>query len=156
MITRNDVVRLLALCAAADQRTVADEDVTLWQGIGQMQRWTADSARRVVIEHYGQGADRPRITPAAISDRLRKLRSAAAESFEAPRIPDGLPNVQYPGWLRAQLARHVDGAVERWAVDGAEPSRAVPLAATGSLRELAAAAPDHVRAEIVAAARRLA
>ena len=147
-ISRNDVVRLLALCAAADQRTVGNEDVMLWHGIAQHQRWTTEAARRAIIEHYAQGADRPRITPAAISDRLRGIRRRAAENFELPRIPDDQPTAVYPTWLRAHLAAHVDAELARWAADGVEPQAVHQLNRPGTRAELEAVAPEHLRAEI--------
>jgi hypothetical protein len=157
-ITRNDVVKLLALAAGADQRTVAAEDVTLWHGIAQAERWTAPAAQRAIIEHYSRGADRPRITPAAITDRLRTLRGRAAESFEAPRLPDGLPNAEYPAWLRAQLRRHVDALVQRWATTGDEPPRALTQAPAQvrSLPELVARAPEHARPAVERGTRQIA
>jgi hypothetical protein len=156
-ITRNDVVRLLALAAGGDQRTVAAEDVTLWHGIAATQGWTAAAAQRVIIEHYSRGADRPRITPAAITDRLLVLRNHAAESFEAPRVPLDLPDAQYPVWLRAQLTAHVDAQLHRWATTGQEPDRAV-TADSGPVRDVAqlvAAAPERLRPAMAAAAKRI-
>lgn len=157
MITRNEIVKLLALCAGADQRTVAPEDVALWHGIAQTERWQAAAAQRAIIEHYAHGADRHRITPAVISDRLRAIRGRAAESFEAPKIPPGLANVDYPGWVRTLLREHVDGQLTEWATTGAEPSRSLPIepALIRNLKELTAAAPPHARAEIAAAAQKL-
>lgn len=157
-ISRNDVVRLLALAAGGDQRTVAAEDVALWHTIATHQRWTFPVAQRVVIEHYSAGGDRRRIDPATITDRIRELRGRAAESFEAPRIPDGLPNRDYPAWLRARLAEHVDRALDRWVQTGGEISTAKPVEAIGvrTLPELVAAAPVHVRDEVAGAAERIA
>jgi len=157
MITRNDVVRLLALAARGDQRTVGEDDVDDWHTIAQMQRWTAKSAARVIMEHRASGADKPRITPAAISDRIRTLRGKAAESFELPVVPDSIPTADYPQWLRDQLANHVDTLLNEWATSGTEPPRAIqpPPAQIRSLPELIAAAPDHARDELHAGARRL-
>lgn len=119
----NDVVELVALAAVYDQRKADDLDVKAWAQVANRQRWTAAAATAVIVEHYSRGADRPRITPAQISDRIREIRAAAAASFAAPRIPDDLPNATYPAWLRGQRDRHVDTIVTRWAVDGAEPPR---------------------------------
>lgn len=154
-ITRNDVIKLLALAAGADQRTVADEDILMWHAIAQPQNWVPAAAQRVIIDHYSHGADRPRITPAAITDRLRSLRNQAGESFEAPRIPASLPNHEYPAWYRAQLREHIDAQLERWATTGQEPDRAPLPAANKTLPELIASAPDHVRAELAAGANRI-
>lgn len=155
-ITRNDVIKLLALAAGADQRTVADEDILMWHAIAQQQNWVPTAAQRVIIDHYSRGADRPRITPATITDRLRSLRNQAAESFEAPVI-SAVQDVPYPEWYRAQLRAHVDAQLERWATTGQEPDRALPFTkpGPGALAELVASAPDHVRAELTAAAQRV-
>ncbi len=157
MISRNDIVRLLALAARGDQRTVGEDDVDDWHTIAQMQRWTARAAARVILEHRASGADRSRITPAHITDRLRALRGKAAESFELPVVPDTVPAHAYPQWLREQLAAHIDGLLEQWAIAGTEPPRAIqpPPATIRTLPELVAAAPDHARAELSAGARRI-
>lgn len=157
MITWDDIVELLAFAAVFDQRKADDIDVKAWLAVAQAQRWTRASAQRVILEHYSAGTERPRIDPARITDRLRALRSAAAESFEAPRIPEGLAGADYPPWLRAQLAQHVDARLQQWADTGQEPSRALPppAARIGSLRELVAAAPDHVKPELAAGVARV-
>jgi hypothetical protein len=156
VITRNDVVKLLALAAGADQRTVAEEDVMLWLAIAQQERWLPSCAQRAIIEHYSRGADRPRITPAAITDRLRALRGQAAESFEAPVIPESLSGRDYPAWYRSQLAAHIDLQLDRWANTGQEPDRSLPAPSQNhSLAELVANAPAHVRAELAAGAQRM-
>lgn len=150
MLTRNDTVRLLALAAAYDQRTVGDEDVLAWQMAAEVGRWTFPAARRVVVEYYARDADRSRLTPALVSDHLRKLRGAAAESFELPRIPPGLHDADYPAWLRRQLADHCDTQLERWATTGEEPSRALPAppVGVGDLTELVTRAPIQHRKTI--------
>lgn len=155
MITRNDVVRLLALAAAYDQRTVGQEDVQAWLFVAQRERWTYLAAQAVIVEHYSRSTDRPRLTPAAVSDRLRVMRGRAAESFEAPRIPDGLANRDYPAWLRGQLAAHCDAILERWATTGEEPPRGIQpaherITTTG---ELSASAPAEHRKAIAAGTR---
>lgn len=154
-ISRNDVVRLLALAAASDQRTVGEEDIDLWLGVARMQRWTRETAAAAIVEHYSAGADRPRVTPAAITDRIRAIRRAAAQSFELPRIPDDLPPADYPRWLRAQRDRHVDALVHRWATTGELPPAATAAAAqlVAGAEQLAARAPERVRHEITAGVR---
>lgn len=149
-ISHNDVVRLLALAANGDQRTVGDEDIALWLGVARMHRWTAAAAAAAIVEHYGAGADRPRITPAAITDRIREIRRAAAQTFELPRMPDDLPNADYPRWLRAQRDHHVAALVGRWATTGDAPpveQRVAALVVRGP-DQLADQAPHGVRREI--------
>src|SRR2546425_12827983 len=108
MITWNDITRLLAFAAVFDQRKADDLDIKAWLGVAQMQRWNPTAAQRVITEHYSCGADRPRIDPAQITDRLRQLRNRAAETFEPPRIPDDQPIREYLAWYRDQLDEHVD------------------------------------------------
>lgn len=155
-ITWDDAAGLLAVAAVFDQRKGDELDVKAWLQVGQMQGWTFAAAERVILEHYSAGSDRPRIDPARITDRIKAIRSRAAESFEAPRIPDEISGAEYPAWFRAQLAAHVDRALAGWALSGEEP-RALPAAPaqTRSLPELIAAAPEHLRGEMTQAARKV-
>ncbi|MGL5912089.1 MAG: hypothetical protein ACRCZP_18945 [Phycicoccus sp.] len=147
MINADQIVDLLTLSAVFDQRTAGPEDVAGWLAVAQTNRWDAPAARRVILEHYGSAAARPRITPAAITDRIRAVRSQAAASFDAPRIPDDLLDRDYPDWYRAKLADHVDRVLDRWAADGTEPPLGLPAIppAVSHARELPAAAPPPVR-----------
>jgi hypothetical protein len=156
-ITWDDVAELLAFAAVFDQRKADKLDVKAWLGVAQAQRWTRPAAQRVILEHYSAGADRPRIDPARITDRIRTLRSRAAETFEAPRIPDNLPNRDYPTWYRTQLAAHVDALVDHWGHTGHEPpiERAAAAAIIRSLPELVAAAPEHARQQLADGTRRI-
>lgn len=115
MMTRDEIIDLLSLAAAYDQRTGGEADVKAWLIAAHVQRWTAPAAQRVLVEHYSCGADRPRITVAAISDAIREIRRKAASSFIVPDSPDHLPACDYPGWYRAQLAAHVDRLLDLWA-----------------------------------------
>lgn len=157
MLTHNEAVRLLAFAAAYDQRTVGEFDIQAWQMASGPGRWTYEAAQRVIVEHYSAGADRPRITPAMVTDALRNVRGRAAESFEAPRIPEGLPNAEYPAWLRAQLAVHCDALLERWAATGEDPARALPPppVVVSNLDELVTRAPIQHRRAIGAGLREI-
>lgn len=153
MITWDDVAELLAFAAVFDQRKADELDIKAWLAVAQAQHWTPPAAQRAILEHYSARAGQPRIDPATITDRLRTLRGRAAESFEAPRIPDGLPNRDYPAWLRRQLSAHIDDHLAKWASTGEEPSRALPAPPpTHTLAELLACAPAHVRGELRASA----
>jgi hypothetical protein len=114
MITRGEVIDLLKLSALYDQRTAGTEDLQGWLLVAQYARWTKPAAQRVIVEHYAQGGDRPRITPALITDGIRTARRLAAGSFEAPIIPDP-PPLNYPGWYRQKLTEHVERVVADWA-----------------------------------------
>lgn len=147
VMTWDDVAELLAFCAVFDNRKGGKLDIEAWLGVATDQRWPADVVRRIAREHYGSGRDRPRLDPATVTDRLRDLRGKAAESFDAPPIPDGLPNREYPAWLRAQLAEHCDALLERWAATGDEPSRSLPVEPQQlrTVEQLAGAAPAELQ-----------
>lgn len=125
-ITYDEIAELLAFCAVHDRRKGDDLDVQAWLMTATDQGWTASAALRVAREHYGAGADRPRLEPAAITDRIREIRRRAAATFELPRLPDDLPTVDYPAWLRRRRDTHVDALVHRWATTGAEPPAQIP------------------------------
>lgn len=148
MIEWDDMVDLVALAATFDQRKVSEIDVKAWQMVAQAERWDDGAAvTRVIVEHYSRDAARPRISPAAISDRLREIRRKAADSFEDPVIPGALPDgMTYPEWYREQMARHVAGVLHHWAETGAEPRPAgIEQGGPARLGEILAQAPEHVR-----------
>jgi hypothetical protein len=125
MITRDDVIDLLKLAAVFDQRTVGEEDIKGWLLAGRIGRWTGPLATRVLVEHYASDADRPRIDPRRITDAIAKVRHRAAESFVAPRIPDGMIGAAaYRDYYRAQFCAHQDALLARWADGGELPAGA--------------------------------
>jgi hypothetical protein len=117
-MNRNNVVDLLSLAAAFDQRTAGEIDVTAWWQVAEAENWTPAAAQRVIIKYYSRGADKPRITPAAITDGIRAARRKAAASFVAPDAPDHVTGRQYPEWYREQLAAHIDRVLAEWAATG--------------------------------------
>lgn len=131
MITRDDVIDLLKLAAVYDQRTVGEEDIKGWLLAGNVGRWTGPLATRVLVEHYSRDADRPRIDPRRITDAIAKVRGRAAESFIAPRIPDGLSPREYRDYYREHLRAHIDDLLTRWA-DGQELPAGAHYPALGS------------------------
>jgi hypothetical protein len=142
----DDMVELLALAATYDQRKIAELDVRAWVLAAGVAGWTdAAAVSRVIVEHYAAGADRPRITPAAITDRLRDIRRAAAESFVDPVIPDDLRAVDYPAWYRRQRDEHIGRALRAWANTGEMPRPAAVEPAGNRLAEIVAQAPEAVR-----------
>lgn len=144
-MTWNQTVDLLSLAAVFDQRTVGEEDVKGWLLVAEVERWTFPLARRVLVEHYRAGADRPRLTPAAVSDGIRAARRQASDSFRVPDMPDALPGSDYPTWYRARLAEHIDAQLEGWAA-GEELSRGIIEPGGGPLA--IEAAPAHLREQI--------
>ena len=148
-MTWDEIADLLSLAAVFDQRTAGEEDVKGWHLVARLERWPAPAAQRVLVEHYARGADRPRITPAAISDGIRSARSRAAASFVVPDCPDDLAGRDYPAWLRAQRDAHVQRVLDSWAEGGLIPDSASVEALAGRAdRALAAGAPPHLRAAI--------
>lgn len=151
-ITPDAMIDLLSLMSVYDGRTNSREDVKGWLLIANLEEWDVAAVERVVIEHYRRGADRPRLSPPAVSDRLRQIRRAIAEAFESPVIPDDLPGRDYPAWYRAQMAAHVERGLAAWAATGEEPRRgAIDGNRYGSIADLVATAPDAAAAEIVGA-----
>jgi hypothetical protein len=149
----DEIVDLLTLAAVYDQRTGGEADVRGWHAVAQLERWTAAAAQRVVIEHYSRGAERPRITPAAISDGIRVARRKAAASFVAPAVPDDVAGRDYPVWYRAQLAAHVDRMLDMWAQGEPIPESPAELEAQRGQRELpegidAGTCPEHLREQL--------
>jgi hypothetical protein len=128
-MNRSEIATLLARAAVYDQRTIGQADIEGWHDVAQAQGWTAAAAQRVVIEHYSAGADRPRITPAAVTDAIREARRTAAATFAAPAPPDDLPAREYPAWLRARRDEHIRRVLDAWS-DGA-PMPAIEEAAAG-------------------------
>jgi len=135
MMTRDEIIDLLSLAAAYDQRTGGEADVKAWLIAAHVQRWTAAAAQRVLVEHYSCGADRPRITVAAISDGIRAVRHKAAGSFVVPDSPEDLPACDYPAWYRSQLARHVDRLLDLWAGGQSIPENTSTAAELGGSQQ---------------------
>ncbi len=155
-ITWDDVVDLLAFAAVFDYRDAGEIDIKAWLAVATVHHWDPAAVQRVITDHYGADAERPRITPAMITDRLRSMRSAAAESFVPPEIPADLGGRTYPEWYRAQQKIHVDRCLSMWAATG-EEIRAIGAdpARFATMRDLANGAPRHVQAELNAGLRRI-
>lgn len=156
-ITPATMIDLLSLMTVYDQRVVGPEDVKGWLMIADLESWTFAATRQVIIEHYRSDAGRGRITPAHVTDRIRAVRRAAAETYTLPDIPPVMaPGMTWPEYLRSRRQEHVDACLERWAATGEEPTHPRPeLPRYRSMQELADAAPKEVRATMRDAARRI-
>src|SRR6266545_2531980 len=87
-MTADEIIDLLTLITAYDQRTVGGDDVQAWLIIAGAEDWTLPLARRAVIEHYRRGGDRPRIKPGHITDTLTELRrEISRDVFHTPLVP---------------------------------------------------------------------
>lgn len=126
MVTRNEIIDLLTLATVYDQRNADEADVQGWLAVAEMENWTAPAARRVVIEHYSRGAERPRINPAAITDRLRDAQRKAANSFVDPDALEGESGREYVERRRRLMREHIAQVMDAWATKG-EP---IPEAAS--------------------------
>jgi hypothetical protein len=126
-MTHAEIVDLMSLAALYDQRTGGESDVYGWHAVAQLKGWTMQVARRVVVEHYACGADRPRITPAAITDGIRAARGKAADSFTAPDVPEQISARDYPAWYRAQLDTHIARVLDEWVTGRPTPESCAAL-----------------------------
>jgi hypothetical protein len=142
-MTRSEVVDLLTLIAAYDQRTVGRADVEAWAEIADLEHWTWPLARRAVIEHNRSGGDRPRIRPAHITDAIRdveRVASGAASdalrtSIAPPRELADDPAAEI-AWRRAFIAQAKHRALNAWADGQTPPELQAPVEAMPGARQL--------------------
>lgn len=118
-MTHNEIVKILALAAAFDQRAVGESDIDAWLVIANECGWTFPLARRSVIEHYKRDGERPRIRPAHITDRIDTAREAIRRHvFKTDLVPpreladDPAAEIV---WRRRYTADFVDRALAAWA-----------------------------------------
>lgn len=141
-MTRDQIIDLLTLIVGFDQRTVGEGDVAAWQAICEAEKWTWPLARRAAIEYHRRGADKPRITPAAISDKLAELRTTIRQRVVRTDITPPRELADDPAaeiaWKRAYVATATTAALEQWAATGCLPA-ALPATA-----ELEAVSPDDL------------
>lgn len=126
----DEIIDLLTLITAYDQRTVGGDDVQAWLIIANAEDWTLPLARRAVIEHYRRGGDRPRIKPGHITDTLTELRREISRTvFHTPLLPPREladdPRAEI-AWRREYTRRATDRALDAWA--RGEPLPALPPA----------------------------
>lgn len=118
-MTADNVIDLLTLVAAYDQRTVGHDDVQAWLLIANAEDWTLPRARRAVVEHHRRGADRPRLRPAHITDALDDLRrtisrSALRVDLTPPRHLADHPRAEI-AWRRERAEALIDAGMDAWA-----------------------------------------
>jgi hypothetical protein len=129
-MTADEIIDLLTLITAYDQRTVGGDDVQAWLIIANAEDWTLPLARRAVIEHHRRGGDRPRIKPGHITDTLTELRREISRTvFHTPLVPPREladdPRAEI-AWRRDYARRTTDRALNAWA--RGEPLPALPPA----------------------------
>jgi hypothetical protein len=131
-MTADEIIDLLTLITAYDQRTVGGDDVQAWLIIANAEDWTLPLARRAVIEHHRRGGDRPRIKPGHITDTLTELRREISRTvFHTPLVPPREladdPRAEIT-WRRDYARQVTDRALDAWARGESLP--ALPSATT--------------------------
>jgi hypothetical protein len=83
-LTRSEAAKLLALCAAYDQRTIGDADVLAWHE-GLQSPWVPnidpEEAQEAVIAHYRETTQRVNV-----ADVLKRIKTGRAD-----RLGRGIP-----------------------------------------------------------------
>ena len=83
-MTRSEVAKLLAFCAAYDQRTIGDADVLAWHEALESP-WVPnidlDEAQEAVVAHYRETTQR-----IGVADILKRVKT-----YRADRIGRGIP-----------------------------------------------------------------
>jgi hypothetical protein len=113
-VNADEMIDLLTMIAAFDQRTIGEGDVTAWLIIATEEGWTLPLARRAVIDHHRRGGDRPRIRPAHITDAILAVKESARRAVlnADPMAPR---DVDPAGWFRLQVEQAKERAVTAWA-----------------------------------------
>jgi hypothetical protein len=127
-VTPQEIGKVLALCAAFDQRTTGAADVIAWlEVIGDLR---VEDAAQAVKDHYRD--HRERITVADIRDRVRAVRLARVENLEdVDLVRDVDPDD--PHWTRILQARR------RAVLDGTPVEQAKAIPARQALRAIGGA-----------------
>jgi len=101
-MTRDQIVRLLQIAAAYDNRTIADAAVHAWFDVAERGRWTYAEAADAIKVHYAESTDF--IMPAHVTKRIRAIRHD-----QAMRNPTDPPDKTG----QERLARMLAGAFKR-------------------------------------------
>lgn len=128
-LTQDDFQSIVDLVVAYTGREPDRTLVETWAAQASIGRWTYPEAARAIHLWASNREPRDFLEPADVTRTLRRLRRRAAETFELPRIPDGLANADYPTWHREQLAAHCDALMQRWAATGEDPPAHLPPSA---------------------------
>lgn len=118
-MTRDDVIDLLTLAAAYDQRTVGEADIVAWLAVATAESWRYTWARRALVEYHKRGGHKPRIKPADITDILDTKRGAVRKQLLKgdlfpPRELRDDPHAEIR-WRRTYAAELVNRALDAWA-----------------------------------------
>lgn len=117
-MTKAQVARLLAVCAAFDQRTSGEEDDVAWlAAIGDLD---FAEARDAVIGYYQE--NRERIMPSDIRQRVRDVHNARLAAVGDIEIPEELADkpIEARNWLQRQKDAIAAGKTPPHAIGGAQ------------------------------------
>lgn len=116
-MTRDEIVDLLTLTAAFDQRTIGEGDIAAWLTVSVLDGWVPRHAYRAVIEYYRTATER-RIMPADVTRILRDLRRCYAMTYEHRPCPPGMSEAAETAWERERIRGHITERMDAWAGDG--------------------------------------
>ena len=106
MITRSETAKLLAFCAAYDQRTIGEADVEAWYealDCPWVPNVDLEEAQAVIISHYRETSQR--ITPA---DVLKRVKIDRADQYRGiPMRRQGRPATEEYLKIRAETAERL-------------------------------------------------
>lgn len=156
-MTRSQMVDLLSLIAAYDQRTVGHTDVDAWFLVATTERWTSPLAQRAVVDFHRRSAERGRIRPAHITDAIEQARQAVRRivlhrPLDPPRDLADDPRAEIE-WRRQRMDELTDEALAAWC--RGEPVEAyAPPAIDGPRDDHERLAAEKVRGQAKALANR--
>lgn len=118
-MTRDEVIDLLTMAAAFDSRTVGESDLEAWQAVATACGWTAHTARRALIEHYGHDTDR--LVPAHLTQIIEAERNRIRRTYDPVPPPVVLRDdpAAERTWLRERARQHVRSGLDEWATGSA-------------------------------------
>ena len=120
-MTDDEIIDLLTMIAAYDQRTVGEADVVAWGAVSADQGWTYARAAKAVRVYYGSGGTKPRITPAIVSQtiddavKLIRLRLFRGDLTPPRELRDD-PRAEID-WRRQRSREMTERALDAWSCD---------------------------------------
>jgi hypothetical protein len=95
-VNRDEIIDLLTVAAAFDQRTVGETDVVAWSAVLGKSGFAA--ARQAVISHYGEQVRR--VMPADIRQHIRM--NSRPDSVPFAELPAASPDEPNEAYLKAR------------------------------------------------------
>jgi hypothetical protein len=75
-VTRDEIIKLLQIAAAYDNRTIADAATHAWADAAHRCRWTYPEAADAIKAHYAEATEF--VMPAHVTRRIRAVRQDLA------------------------------------------------------------------------------